>query len=111
MTFTLQLTTQDLDVIGKALGELPYKMVGPLIAKVDAQLVEQQKLQHNGGSQMLTAKQKEAGFKAAYSKTVALVQKDAGMFKNVAMQELTEHQQDLHDILNAYVAAAEGSPP
>lgn len=61
---------------------------------------------------MLTQKQKEAGFKAGYSKVAELVQKDApNMFRNVAMTELAQHQQDLHDVFNAYVAAAEGSPP
>lgn len=42
-TFNIVLTPQEVEIIGKALGEMPYKFVGALIAKLDAQLAEQQK--------------------------------------------------------------------
>ncbi len=42
-TFTLTFTRQDIEMLGRALGQLPYAAVAPLIAKLDAQLAEQQK--------------------------------------------------------------------
>ena len=43
MEFTIKLTPQEIQIIGNALGERPFKEVGALIAKLDAQLAEQQK--------------------------------------------------------------------
>ena len=45
MEFTLTaLTDQDINVIGVALQEVPFKLAAPLIAKLQAQVNEQQKV-------------------------------------------------------------------
>jgi hypothetical protein len=42
-SFTLTVTPSDLQAIGKALGTQPYETVAPLMAKLQAQVVEQSK--------------------------------------------------------------------
>lgn len=42
-TFTLTVTPADLQVIGKGLGTQPYEAVAQLMAKLQAQVIEQQK--------------------------------------------------------------------
>lgn len=39
--YTLNLNPNDLEIIGKALYELPYKESAPLIKKINDQIVEQ----------------------------------------------------------------------
>lgn len=43
MEYTLKLTAHDLGVLSAALGELPYKAAAPLVAKINRQIVEQEK--------------------------------------------------------------------
>lgn len=43
MNFTLNLTNEDLQVIGVALAQLPYKDVAALLAKMQTQLDAQSK--------------------------------------------------------------------
>jgi len=40
---TLTVNSADLKVIGDALGALPYKEVAPLVSRLQAQVIEQQK--------------------------------------------------------------------
>ena len=42
-TLTLTLTDQQLQVIGAALSELPYRISAPLIADIERQIMAQQK--------------------------------------------------------------------
>ena len=39
----LELTQEQLQIIGAALAELPYRISAPLIAEIERQIVEQQK--------------------------------------------------------------------
>ena len=41
--YVLKITPQELDLLGKALGGLPYNNVAPLLQKLRSQVVEQQK--------------------------------------------------------------------
>lgn len=45
MAFVLNVSPEDVQVLGKALGELPYKEAAPIVRKLDEQLREQQKPQ------------------------------------------------------------------
>ena len=40
--FLLKLAPADLSVLDKALQEMPYKLAAPLVAKINAQIREQQ---------------------------------------------------------------------
>lgn len=40
--FNLKLTSQEVDILGEALGTLPYSKVAVLIQKIRQQIVEQQ---------------------------------------------------------------------
>ena len=42
-SFTLTVTPAEIQIIGKGLGSQPYETVAPLMAKLQAQVVEQQK--------------------------------------------------------------------
>lgn len=42
-SFTLTVTPAELQVIGKGLGTQPYESTAPLMAKLQAQVLEQQK--------------------------------------------------------------------
>ena len=42
--YTLKITPQELDLLGKALGNQPYNDVAPLLQKLRSQFVEQNKL-------------------------------------------------------------------
>lgn len=42
-TFTLTISEQDVQVLGQALGELPFKVAAGVITKINQQLMEQQK--------------------------------------------------------------------
>ena len=42
-TLTLTLTDQQLQIIGAALAELPYRISAPLIADIERQIMAQQK--------------------------------------------------------------------
>lgn len=42
-SFTLTVTPADLQIIGKGLGTQPYEITAPLMAKLQAQVIEQQK--------------------------------------------------------------------
>ena len=41
-TYTIKLFANDLTVIGAALGELPHKLAQPVIARIQAQINEQE---------------------------------------------------------------------
>ena len=41
-TLTLTLTNEQLQIIGAALAELPYRIAAPLMAEIDRQIMEQQ---------------------------------------------------------------------
>ena len=41
--FVLNVTAEDVHILGKALGELPYREAAPIARKLDEQLREQQK--------------------------------------------------------------------
>lgn len=45
--FTLQLTEQELGIIGKTLGQQPYNQVADVINKINIQVVEQLKKQED----------------------------------------------------------------
>lgn len=51
MSFTLELTEQQVAIIGKALGSAPYELVAPLIAEIQRQIDTQQK--SNGGKKAI----------------------------------------------------------
>ena len=40
--YVLKITPQDLDLMGKALGTMPYNDIAPLLQKLRSQVVEQQ---------------------------------------------------------------------
>lgn len=40
--YTIKLTAQELDIVGRGLGTQPYNDVAPLVQKLRAQVVEQQ---------------------------------------------------------------------
>ncbi len=42
-THTIELTDADLELLGRLLPEHPYKLVAPLISKINAQLAAEQK--------------------------------------------------------------------
>ena len=44
MEYTIKITEQDICVLSDALVELPYKIVAPLIDKLNRQIAEQQKV-------------------------------------------------------------------
>ncbi len=44
MTYKIELTEQDLQVLNIALGEIPFKIAAPLVEKLNKQIVEQQKI-------------------------------------------------------------------
>ena len=41
--YTLKITSQELDLLGRALGTMPYNDIAPLLQKLRSQVVEQQK--------------------------------------------------------------------
>lgn len=41
MEYVLRLAPQDINILSAALGEMPFKAVAPLVAKIDAQLQSQ----------------------------------------------------------------------
>jgi hypothetical protein len=41
--YTIKLTTVEIDIVGKGLGELPYKDVALLLQKLREQIIAQQK--------------------------------------------------------------------
>lgn len=43
MEYTFKITALEIDLLGRALGELPFKDVSTLVAKLNLQLAEQQK--------------------------------------------------------------------
>ncbi len=43
MTFKIELTQEQLNVIGQALGHAPYRVVAPIITAIDKQVQEQLK--------------------------------------------------------------------
>lgn len=43
MEYTLKLTAADLSILSAALGEMPFKVVAPLVGKINAQIAEQEK--------------------------------------------------------------------
>jgi len=43
LLFTLNVSPEEVNVLGKALGEMPFKEAAPLVRKLDDQLREQQK--------------------------------------------------------------------
>lgn len=43
MTFNIQLSGQELELIGKLISEHPYKLVAPLIQNINEQIQEQLK--------------------------------------------------------------------
>lgn len=55
-SFTLTVTPADLQVIGKGLGSQPYDAVAPLMAKLQAQIIEQQKPKDANGNKAEPAK-------------------------------------------------------
>ena len=42
MTYKIELTEQDLQILSAALGKLPYEVVAPLINKLNTQIAEHQ---------------------------------------------------------------------
>ena len=42
MIYTLELTQEQLNIISIALGEIPFKIVAPLVENINKQLIEQQ---------------------------------------------------------------------
>ena len=42
MTYKLELTEQDLQILSAALGEIPFKIAAPLVDKLNKQITEQQ---------------------------------------------------------------------
>ena len=48
--FTLVVTDKDLLLLSEALGELSFNKVAPLIAKLDKQLMEQQKVEKDNAT-------------------------------------------------------------
>ncbi len=42
MTYKIELTEQDLQILSASLGKLPYEVVAPLIVKINQQIAEQQ---------------------------------------------------------------------
>ena len=42
MTYKIELTEQDLQILSVSLGKLPYEVVAPLIVKINQQIAEQQ---------------------------------------------------------------------
>jgi hypothetical protein len=42
VTFTIELTAEDIELIGRLLDEQPYKLVAPLARRVQAQIDAQQ---------------------------------------------------------------------
>lgn len=44
MTYKIELTEQDLQILSAALGEIPFKIAAPLVEKLNKQIAEQQQL-------------------------------------------------------------------
>ncbi len=44
-TFTVQLTIEQWQIIGAALGDMPFKTAAPLVAELNKQIAEQRKPQ------------------------------------------------------------------
>jgi hypothetical protein len=42
MTYKIELTEQDLQILSAALGEIPFKIAAPLVDKLNKQITEQQ---------------------------------------------------------------------
>lgn len=42
MTYKIELTEQDLQVLNMAIGEIPFKIAAPLVDKLNKQIAEQQ---------------------------------------------------------------------
>jgi len=42
MTYKIELTEQDLQILSVALGEIPFKLAAPLVEKLNKQIAEQQ---------------------------------------------------------------------
>ena len=42
MTYKIELTEQDLQILSAALGEIPFKIAAPLVEKLNKQIAEQQ---------------------------------------------------------------------
>ena len=43
MTYKIELTEQDLQVLNMGIGEIPFKLAAPLVDKLNQQIAEQQK--------------------------------------------------------------------
>ena len=55
-SFTLTVSPAELQVIGKGLGTQPYESTAPLMAKLQAQVIEQQKPKDANGNKAEPAK-------------------------------------------------------
>ena len=42
MTYKIELTEQDLQILSAALGEIPFKIAAPFVEKLNKQIAEQQ---------------------------------------------------------------------
>ena len=42
MTYKIELTEQDLQILSAALGEIPFKIAAPLVDKINKQIAEQE---------------------------------------------------------------------
>ncbi len=42
MTYKIEFTEQDLQILSAALGEIPFKIAAPLVEKLNKQIAEQQ---------------------------------------------------------------------
>ena len=42
MTYKIELTEQDLQILSAALGEIPFKIAAPFVEKINKQIAEQQ---------------------------------------------------------------------
>ena len=47
MKYTIELSPQDLQVVGNALGQRPYAEVAQVVAKIDRQVMAQQQRDHD----------------------------------------------------------------
>lgn len=48
MEFTLRFTAQDMEILNLAIGEIPFKLAAPLVAKINKQISEQQQSADEG---------------------------------------------------------------